>query len=260
MKFPRLMFFFALLLSINFRTLCAKDSLNTLKSISIEGKEDLNRLFHELFNVDGFAYTLFGDKPVSFASFFDLTPWENTIELGECCGVMLKKWELWKKYQNNFKINNYLLIQEQRNGIQEIIFINKKAFIKVVTQEINVFQNILQRKIDPAEILEDIEKGRISFHELINGNNFLLGILLGYGPHNAMLYAQRGKIFKNDCLDYFGSYKKSMQRIRPIHFMADLNSEETKELEKKYQALRGMLSKIYANGNFFETSLFHLTR
>jgi hypothetical protein len=219
---------------------------------------------------------LFGDKPVSLSGDFEVTPCENTLEGMRSGGIFWKKWEIWEKYKKLFPIKNYIIIKEQANckkfKISNIIFINKKAFIKIINDNVKLFESVLNTTIDPKIMLKNIEERKVSFRESINNNEMLWGILLGYGKHNASLYNKREHIghnildivdvslkFSTIKLDSFGDHKYSPLLLGSVHFAADLDHSETKALEKKYRELRGKISAIYAKGNFLEITLTQLT-
>ncbi len=198
MKKSIFLFFFIVFISLLEGTNCQK----ILEEIKPEDRSTLCSLFNSLIN-DHFAYTLFGDKPVSLAARFMLTPWENTIEGIQCSGVFWKKWKVWEQYKHLFPIKNFLLIKElSRNRnfkILNVLIINKIEFIKTVNKHLPLFESILGRKIIPEELLKDIESNKLSFIDSIDDNQMLWGILLGYGKHNAMLYNQRNRNYF-DCL------------------------------------------------------------
>lgn len=248
-------------------------SRDALNSIPQEDQEALRQLFRYL-NDDHFAYTLFGDKPVSLSGDFTITPWENVLERMRCGGRFWQKWEVWEKYKHLFPIKNYLLVKEDSHfqDSQNIILINKQEFIKIVNQHLALFERVLDRKINPEQMLKDIELGKISFIDNIDNNQMLWGILLGYGKHNAAQYNKKNREYFNaralsDAplkystikLDPFGEYDYSLLMMGSIHFAADLNHPETIALEKKYKELRAKISAIYAQGNFLEITLAQLT-
>lgn len=235
--------------------LCLKE---VLAKIPIEDYLELEDLFYVLVNHDHFAYTLFGDKPVSIGAYFKVTPWENVIELEQCDGVFWRKWAVWEKYKSQFKIKNYLFFKDTSSIADEIVVINKKMFVKTIAKNLHVFEEIMREKINPEQFLEKIEQGKISFYESIQHNTILLGILLGYGKHNAMLFYQKNKICKQTCLSSFCRYPHSLSRIKFIGFMADHHHPETERLNKQYQKLHGKISVLYAKGNFLEVTLAQL--
>ena len=240
--------------------LIAKNTREIIEEIPLEDRKILEELFSILIIDDVFGYTLFGDKPVTIGSHFNSTPWENILELGQHDELFWKKWMIWEKYQNKFHMKNYLFFKEVNSIVNEIIIINKHEFIKTINRNIQLFENILKKKINPFQLFEDINIGKYSFYDSIENHEMLLGILLGYGKHNALLLCQRGKIFKLDCLSSFAEYERgSLIRLGSFSFMVDDKHPETKYLKNNYASLRGKISAIYANGNFLEITLTQLT-
>lgn len=243
--------------------------------IPAEDLSSLDSLFSELLR-DHFGYTLFGDKPISLSSHFVITPWENIVErTNNLDGIFWKNWNIWEKYQDLFPMKNYLLIKEKsRNkNIKHIILINKNEFINVVNQNQRLFEAILGRKISPKDILDTIEAGNATLMDIINDNQALWGILLGYGKHNSMLYNQRERNYFN-CLalsdialkhssitlEGVGDYKYSPLIMGSVYFAGDMHHPETITLQRKYQELREKISLIYSQGDLLEISLSQLTR
>jgi hypothetical protein len=188
-------------------------------------------------------------------------------------GIFWKKWQTWEKYKNLFPLKHYILAKEQHHignyQICNIILINKKEFIKCVNKHKKLFQYKLNKQISPEQMLVDIEQGKVTFAETIQNDEALLGLLLGYGKHNAVLYEKREKhalislkwdsIQSNSpSLRYFGDYSYSPLLIKSVHFVADLSHPETQLLQKKYQYLRGKISEIYSQGDFLKITLSKL--
>ncbi|CDZ81080.1 hypothetical protein BN1013_01608 [Candidatus Rubidus massiliensis] len=232
--------------------------------IKLNDAVKLEKLFFSLIEGDNFGYTLFGDKPVSLGGAFVITPWQNFIELGQTSELFWDCWKCWEKYKKNLKFTNYMFVIEediinsdQSYLVKSIYFINKKELKKTIINHLDFFETILQKKIDPDIFIADIEKGKNSFSESINNNQALLGLCLGYGKQNSILFTIKDFILKEDALGYF-YIPKRLRRISSLGFRADLDSAETKLLIKKYEKWQGNLSEIYANGNFFEVSLKQL--
>ncbi|CDZ81091.1 hypothetical protein BN1013_01619 [Candidatus Rubidus massiliensis] len=91
----------------------------------------------------------------------------------------------------------------------------------------------------------------------INNNQALLGLCLGYGKHNSLLFTIKDFILIEDAFRRL-YIPKRLRRISSLGFRADLDSDETKLLIKNYKKCQENLSAIYANGNFFEVSLKQL--
>lgn len=259
-KMSRITFF--LLVFLSFAGVLSSTSLEKIvEKIPPEDRKTLEELFFSFVYGDNFGYTLFGDKAVALSACFKITPWENFLELGEWDGLFWKKWETWEKYKTLFPIREYILTREKSSfGAEFFFLINKKTFIGLLKNNLETFEAILKINIHPEQFISKIENGETSFLESINNSEMLLGMCLGYGKWNALLFSQRDKIFKNDCLKFFGSYERSLLRISSVHFMADPDHEETLHLKEKYDQLRGKLSAIYAKGNFFEITVEQLIK
>jgi hypothetical protein len=282
---------FTIFLCIILASAKAQDIQKILHELPKDDRQDLEELFHLMMYEDCFSYTLFGDKPVSLSGDFIVTPYKNILSGLKAGGIFWKKWSVWKKHQEKFSINNYLFIEEPAYNKPKnrafIFFINKKAFLKIVNKKINIFNKILKNNLTATELLEKI-KIEQQFMSVIQESEILLGILLGYGEHNAKLYDRRMKLkeflsapniiekslsvsegfssiqeeysFLNERLQSFENHAYSPLILPPIHFAADLSLDETQRLKKKYRRLQGQISSQYAqHDNFLEFVLFQLT-
>jgi hypothetical protein len=262
-----------------------------LDTIPLRDREALTQLFYWMMCNENLNYTLFGDKPVSLSGDFIISPFENRKNNYQ--SSFEKCWIIWEKYKKKFPIHqNYILIKEPSITVcyaTNIIFINKKEFIKEVNQNIDVFKKKLGSYVTAETLLKEIEDKK-RFAPIIKNDEVLWGILLGYGAHNAKLYAKKyclerfiyfdefpmfpikkpspSKNFSSieEELDFlesklrpFGEHGYSPIIQNSVHFMADSEHPETKALEKKYKKLRGEISAIYAQGDFLEITLSKLT-
>lgn len=260
-----------------------------LNRIPIEDREALHGLFRSLFNGEHFSYTLFGDKPMSLG-FYSTTLFDEDEIFSQKALRFRKKWEIWKKYAHLFPMQHYLLIENpsNRKGIIDIYFINKNLFINLVNRHLESFQNVFGSKITGTVLLQEIEKNSRLLSNF-DTNQTLLGILLGYGEHNARLYDKRDQIsffvWKKEfpkipikiatpsegfsslqeefnayfpILTIFGDLGYSPLLISPVHFVADHSHPETGKLQEKYRKMRGDISAIYAQGDFLEITLLKL--
>ena len=247
-----------------------------LKTIPQEDREDLTRLFHLIFLEQDGAYTIFGDKPVSLSGAFIIASWETTAK--RKAGYITHLWKTWQMYRDLFEIKKYIIVGEKfkikKSNIVafHIFVINKEAFIKSINRHKSLFEYVLKKKINPEILLHDIENGKISFWESIRFNEMLLGILLGYGAHNATLFNQRQHhffdIFKRDKatletkknkLEFFGEERHPVMIVNPVQFAADLAHPETIRLDKKYKALRIKIGTIYSKEDLLAKTLSQLT-
>ena len=281
-----------LFISLTFKNF-AQNTKDILSKIPQSDRDALVSIFYRMMHADNLSYTLFGDKPISLSGDFNLTPYGNILWAKfQCGGVFWKNWEIWEKHQNDFLIKNYLFIKEpsiNSSDVTNIIFINKRQFIKIVDKHLDIFKDRLRRNLTGKSLLHEVEEKR-KFASIIHNDEVLWGVLLGYGLHNAQLYNERLKLekfinieelpkipekkpsprknftsieeeynFLNSQLEFFGEQTYSPLIASPIHFVADSSHPETKDLEKKYKALRERISAIYAKGDFLEITLSALT-
>jgi hypothetical protein len=270
----------------------SQDISNILSSIPMEERIALKRLFYRMMRSDNLSYSLFGDKPVSLSGDFTVIPPGNLLMGDNKGNLFWKYWKTWEKHEKKFLIKNFLFIKEPSitvSGVLNIIFINKKEFLKIVEQNLDVFKEKLGSNLTPDILLKKIEDNR-KFASIINNDEVLWGILLGYGVHNARLYDKKYQLERfvhsdeipkipikkpfpsekfssiEEELDFLesttkpcGEYGYSPIIQNPVHFMVDPEHPETKSLEKKYQKLRGAISVIYSQGDFLEITLTKLT-
>jgi hypothetical protein len=261
-----------------------QDVTGILSLISEKDQETIRSLFYTLVISDHFAYTLFGNKPVSLSGDFTITPINNTLIGCSSGGCFWNKWRVWNQYRNLFEINNYILIDEPSEiykDIHFVVLINKKLFIKTVKENSSLFKKILHSPINPEKMLEDIESNRLSFQQSIKNHELLWGILLGYGKHNAKLYSDRHELLKlkkgglnsplsfneiekkiddlNQKLQPFGDHHYSPLILHSVHCVADPSHSETIQLKQIYHKWRGKISAIYAKGDFLTITLSQLT-
>jgi len=211
------------------------------------------------FFCDNFAYTLFGDKPVSLGGHFLELPEANRIFL-DFPSIYWKRWEVWKKYAEHFLMKNYLLFEQDAGENRKFIFfINKQAFVLCVKRHQAIFDRELGKKVQGEELLVEFAEGKTPLWK----NELLLGILLGYGEHNARLFAKRAKIEGLSLL--FGDIFPNEYRMIDKHlnffeegkvtFVADLHHPETAVLKKKYQKSTQKIAENYALRDFLGVTL-----
>jgi hypothetical protein len=253
--------------------LFSHDWRDVLNQLSPNEKQDLTELFKIFINEDQFGYTLFGDKPVSISGNLKIIPYELLLSGSKEARYFWKKWAVWKQYENQFSMSNYLLIEEPALHLDKnmtfIFLINKNAFLKTVRCHLKIFQGILGSDLTADLLLERITKEN-KFLSFINYNERLLGILLGYGAHNAKLFEKRKKMLSirslldkeenllSNQLQPFSVY--GPWAIEPVQFAADPGHKETQLLKKKYAKLSKELSSHFSEKrDFLEIVLAPLT-
>jgi hypothetical protein len=239
------------------------------------------------------AYTLFSDKPMTFDSYFDpfAGEWTSLCRRSYLENMQLRKgWEAWEKYQHLFPSHQFLLQSRRLNSNQvELVLIHKKHVIQIMKQHLSDFQKVMGEKITPLELLSRYQKGDVALFDLLKEHHGLLGILLGFGKRNAWLYQKRERIsedfypftlkthpypspgfktlaeerayYQNTLTGAF-THENSRKCFKFLYvpgFVADPESTETQELQKKYLQQRSFIHAIYSHGNFLETTLKRLS-
>ena len=269
------------------------------KKSPVSKKENLlmEALLQNMIFEQGFGYTLFGDKPVSLAGYF-LNPSFDTIFFSKRSTFfpILEAWSLLAKNILCHLHGNYILLK-QVNRIKnprtfQVIIVNKSSFLQTVTEHLDVFCELLEKKIDPKELLNEVILNQKSLWDILKGNQALYGIILGYGEKNSLAFKRRwelGQVFSfkyqspsNNPLFYpkpskgFSSPEEEYHYFEEQHSFFDIQTSplspltppcfmimkdidiETKLLEKKYKEAFKQLIEIYAEGDFWSITLDHL--
>src|SRR5690242_4752348 len=139
--------------------------------IPLSDRQPLNAFFRNLLFSRGFAYTLFGDKPISIAEYdFEADPYWTG-----------------KKYASFFPSDCYVFLFDENSRYCEITLINRKAFYQIVKEHQEQFDKAFGTKISPDRILNLLIQKRSIWNTPIKNHQNIIGILLGYGKTNAAL-------------------------------------------------------------------------
>lgn len=269
----------------------------TLKQLSIEEQAALEWFFRRVIASDTFGYVLFGQKPLAVATFGEpkakpywIDDWIDHIPSSFCCDnlKMIRGREVWEKHQHLFPMINFAFVSSKNfidNGMSALVFINKKAFLKTVRQNLNDFRNVLGEKTTPESLLNEVLHSHDIFGGVLKNHQGLIGTVLGYGRHNAWLfhkreliwkkmYRERGekmgeprveeleeyfrldqllKLFKNGTAQDFNPFSLGLP-----YFVADLQHPETKKLRLEYERTYRKIMDSYADRNFLQTTLERL--
>lgn len=257
--------------------------------INAADKKYLELFFRIFFLNDDFSYTLFGDKPMSFSGIpkQSLEPSHLIQCLSDISGSlsMGKAAEIFKKYR---KIINpkYIFVFNENSEDVFIYFINKESFLKSIDENIDIFIKELGEDFTPIAFLDEVLKEKRPLLEIIHHHEGILGILLGYGRHNALLFQQKadilgrcwgyGEVIKQGGVTYsttldldskvkeleyldnklgFFSQENEYSElvpVAPLGFGADYGHPETKILKEKYTVLRKQINTAYSKANPFQ--------
>lgn len=207
-------------------------------------KKSLEYFFRSAFD-DGFAYVLFGHKPLAFCGFNKIQICENNkiqplyliaksvYEAYKPNNKKIKQgWETWKKYRHLLNSDNFIIKSEpnpSNDGFECIIIINKSSFLETLDSFKEDFSKVLGKTFDAQKTLKQCERGENLFKDLLKGHSALIGILLGYGKENSWNYYEREQLEKmTNQLDY--DTKKIRQQIFDLNNKLMIFSPEDCEL------------------------------
>lgn len=220
---------------------------------------ELESFFRMLFVKSEWGYTLFGSKPMSFYDYFTKPPKEFIIHSDFSDPKLEKHFLTLEKYKHLFRSNHFLILDQPliskkfptSGYVRDLILINKKAFLQTVQANDSLFKARLAGYSTPQALLAEIESGKPLLTDVLNEDELLIGILLGYGAHNAQLYAQEEHLtaFSPDNFPYM---------IRLPLFLCDPNDSETQHLKRIYQETQKEVCEIYQHPDFLSLVLNQL--
>jgi len=263
----------------------------------------METLLQNMIFEDNFGYTLFGNKPVSLTAyplnyffdsigFFDF--FDPSIFKRSPIFPILEAWSILEKNVLCHLKGNYVILKQIDNPISQhvlwIIMINKSRFLETVSEHLDLFCELIGKKITPKELLDEVILNQRSLWNILN-NEALYGILLGYGKENSLAFKRRsdlGEVFdpysrephppipfypkpskgfqsaeeeflyfeKQHCS--FDIQQSPLSPLVPPAFMTMKNDEKTKELTKEYKETFKQIVAIYAKGDFLSITLDRL--
>lgn len=159
--------------------------------LSIEESAILDRFFRALIEEAEGGYVLYDQKPICAHAFFSRglflinSPWHsNSVALkeGSC---------IWKKLLSEVSNSNFSIFvnaeEKHLPGWIHISLVNRALFLKVVSENLSLFQYVLGPKVTPDGLLKNLAS---SFGSTFNEDKALIGLALGFGRTNS-LYVSR---------------------------------------------------------------------
>ena len=260
----------------------------------------IETLLQDMIFEQGFAYTLFGNKPVSLAGYFP-NPSFDTIFFSKRRTHLpiLEAWSALEKnilchLQGNYALLKQVDLNEKTHHVFKVIIINKSCFLQMVTEHLDLFCELLGEKIHPQELLDEVMLNKRSLLDILKKNEALYGIILGYGKQNSFAFKRRwdlAQVFNPYCQNsqkfspfypkaskgflsseeeycyfenahgFFDIHPSPLSPLEPPYFMIMKNDDkETETLEKIYKKNFKEIVKIYAKGDFLSITLDRLCK
>ena len=251
--------------------------------------QSIERLFSYLVCESDFGYTIYGSKPVSLTGYFLETPFGNLIHPKST--NIKAYWKIWAKYQYLFPMTDYLLLDDpdENPNLRIITLINIPSFIRIVNENLSLFQSKLGNNISAEYLLKQLcSQSSPGLFAALNKDEVLYGIVLGYGVSSPSFYQHRFELMaylspllnQQFTLNYLRPLQpfesiseellalKSQTRpppqrhflcpIEPVVFISASGDSEAEALFQKYKNDQRRLCQIYQGNHFAETSLSKL--
>jgi hypothetical protein len=259
-----------------------------IKSFSVKDKKDLALFFHDLFAANELGYTLFGDKPMSFCIPNVFIPKFSSKDFIfrfylDDARPLFRGLAVWGKINSKIDKQNYsLIICEEKLFPNFVILINKQSFEKEFLRNIDLFEKYYGKNVTVTQILNNIER-KNSYKEISEEplfyNHVLLGIMLGFGRHNAELFHRREELMEpkipfmqpapnanfssvQEETEYLWQHLQTTNNTNEwflpvvgVSFAGDPDDAETHALVKKYEALHNELISIFDRRDWLEMIL-----
>ena len=255
-----------------------------IQAIPLEDHEKIEKFFRKLLFHHPFAYTLFGDKPVSIEC-FNL----DKEQKPQLVGTSSEGYETWKKYIHLFPSSNYLFLfyENINEKFCEITLINKNAFRQIVDKYREKFAEVFGSKVTSQKLLTFLMEKQSLWNTPMKNRDDLIGILLGFEKFNAELFQRREEIWirkgkagitkrrtkpspgyasveeefeaiQSSVQSFDKEEKPSIHYMRLPYFMAVPDHQETIQLSRKYSEQRKRITQRYAKGDVLEITFQQL--
>jgi hypothetical protein len=272
------------------------DVAKVLRTLPKEDRESLDWWFRHFWES---SYVIFGNKPMSFRCVNTVEPYNPQILqvygfMDSICRLYLENFaqikgvEAWEKHKHLFPSSRFIILENYSPDCITIFVINKQAFLSQVEENISYFREVLGNSTTPQQVLNDCLKSNDLYKDVLKNHHGLIGILLGFGRHNATLFSRRCQITDANEPQEFSLTKKPLipshgfssldEELSDIHsrfksfddieandfnplllslpgFVADHTSPETKKLQTEYMQQYKKIVKIHKNRNFLEATL-----
>ena len=160
--------------------------------------------------------------------------------------LALKGWHFFKKNEHLFPHPRFLFSENIFEAgddckILHVYFINKESLQTYLCEYQSLFQNVLGKEFSPKTFISQLEAG-IPLPKLLNEDEMLLGLLLGYGEQSALAFKET----RSRCTQLYAPPPTETYcridferpkgcKIDPVVFMGNPHSLEVLELRSTYE-------------------------
>lgn len=257
-RFIVLFFLICLPLSVG-----AADAENIYNKMSYGERFYLREFFKISICDNHFGYVLFHNKPMSASGFFLKCP-SHELDHPYKNKLLKKGWCVWKKYENKIPHNGFVFCEEidiffdsvnkKEIKVCNIYLVNKKTLRSTLQAYVDCFKQRLGENFSPDEFLQLIETTK-SILPHLHDDEFLLGILLGYGKDAPDLFYINEKTSLPKPLTKLTSTPSKYGKVQPITFVGDPTSKETQQTIQSYRGQAESIEQLCQNEDILKSVL-----
>lgn len=169
---------------------------NPLDNFTEELSPKQKSLLHEFISkiIDSpSGYVLFGDKPMHIER-IDFPTLGSFSSLNPRAFTLLKGRELWSQLKFPKANKKYLLNTFDLGDEVFFISMNRDACLKVIEENLSLFQFILGPKVTPENLFWSLANSKEHFFEVLKNNQVLIELLQGNGKQNAIAHSRLSEI------------------------------------------------------------------
>lgn len=164
------------------------------KNVTAQERNALEEFFERLITQHHFGYVLFGNKPMATCSIAEHIDVLHLFSDDALQNQRIQRgWKVWQK-KCQFLESDHFVLRLTKNPIcpsmNMLVLINRELVLNCIEENITLFRKALGEKINPDEILFDLETKDSILQDVLKNHEELFGILLGYGTHNALAYVK----------------------------------------------------------------------
>jgi hypothetical protein len=206
------------------------------ETLSSRERDDLKVFFQHLLKNTEFGYTLIGTKPVTLID----PECPEKIMLIPTREVFLRGVTILKKILLTHKITSFTICFDKR--FSDFYFINNRVFVKTILDNSNIFEHLLSQAHSTKKLLKMVSKSGDFDQIVCNHRNALLGICLGYGVKNSLLWERKCNIDR--CLSRQNVMSRiPIKRHTPNQDLLLVPSSEFSSLEQELHYLENLLKR-----------------
>ncbi|MDP1608769.1 MAG: hypothetical protein Q8L98_05600 [Chlamydiales bacterium] len=227
------------------------------------------------------GYSIYGKKPLSVESFVknDISV-STRDDLGREEAIFKEGARIWERSGLSQRTHNIVICSTDEissTGVNDLFIINRQEFIRVVQENLPLFQYVLGPKITPSALLDQFIREKKPLLSVLNEDRTLTGIVLGYGAQNALHVSRLENLMEfssqyspsfgfatiQDEMDVLSKEETVLRHLHPelkppLPWFGSISSPETDELFSHYRASQKKLSRLLQSPHFLEEVLSEL--